>query len=87
MRLQDKIAHDIKGLSKGSMLIPVVSELDKTTVSVATGHQEYHSFCISPRNLTNTARRSHGNGVVPVAILPIPKGMPTLLVPLCMSIF
>ncbi|KAJ2921951.1 hypothetical protein H1R20_g15145, partial [Candolleomyces eurysporus] len=55
------------------MVVPIVSGLDKTTVSVATGHQEYHPFYFSAGNLTNLARRSHGNGVVPIAFLPIPK--------------
>ncbi|TFK17359.1 hypothetical protein FA15DRAFT_683552 [Coprinopsis marcescibilis] len=58
--------------NKGSMLVPIVSGLDKTTVSVATGHQEYHPFYISVGNLTNEARRGHGNGIIPVAFLPIP---------------
>jgi Plavaka transposase len=55
------------------MLVPVISGLDKTTVSVATGHQEYHPFYVSPGNLTNVARRGHSNSVMPVAFLPIPK--------------
>ena len=50
----------------GSMLVPVVAGSDKTTVSVATGHQEYHPIYQSPGNLTNTARRGHGNLVLPV---------------------
>lgn len=29
---------------------------------------------MSPGNLTNIARRAHGNGLLPVAFLPIPKG-------------
>ncbi|KAH6908107.1 hypothetical protein BKA70DRAFT_1104154 [Coprinopsis sp. MPI-PUGE-AT-0042] len=67
----DKIAEDPQ--THGAMLVPVVSGLDKTTVSVATGHQEFHPFYVSAGNLTNAARRGHGNGVVPVAFLPIPK--------------
>ncbi|KAJ7482263.1 hypothetical protein B0H11DRAFT_2418405 [Mycena galericulata] len=46
---------------------------DKTTVSVGTGHQEYHPVYSSPGNITGMARRAHGNGVLPVAFLPIPK--------------
>lgn len=61
------------------MLVPAVTGLDKTTVSVATGHQEYHPVYISAGNLTNMARRSHGAGVTPVAFLPIPKGKCLLL--------
>ncbi|KAG2005024.1 hypothetical protein CC2G_003523 [Coprinopsis cinerea AmutBmut pab1-1] len=72
-READKVAQD--PTTHGSMLLPVISGLDKTTVSVATGHQEYHPFYISPANLTNEARRGHGNGVIPVAFLPIPKGI------------
>ncbi|KAG2005607.1 hypothetical protein CC2G_001999 [Coprinopsis cinerea AmutBmut pab1-1] len=70
-READKVAKD--PATHGSMLVPVISGLDKTTVSVATGHQEYHPFYVSPGNLTNEARRGHGNGVIPVAFLPIPK--------------
>lgn len=57
----------------GIMFIPIISGSDKTTVSVATGHQEYHPVYQSPGNLTNTARRGHGLGVLPTAFLPIPK--------------
>ena len=56
------------------MLVAAVGGSDKTTVSVATGHQEYHPVYVSPANLTNTARRAHGHGVLPLAFLPIPKG-------------
>jgi hypothetical protein len=56
------------------MLVPVIAGSDKTTVSVATGHQEYHPVYVSIGNLTNTARQVHGNGVLQVAFLPIPKG-------------
>ena len=57
------------------MFVPVVAGSDKTTVSVATGYQEYHPVYMSPGNLTNTARRAYGNSVLPVAFLPIPKSM------------
>ncbi|TFK19711.1 hypothetical protein FA15DRAFT_659672 [Coprinopsis marcescibilis] len=68
----DTIYNEVEG-SEGAMLVPIVSGTDKTTVSVATGHQEYHPYYISAGNLTNTARRSHGSGIIPVAFLPIPK--------------
>ncbi|KAH9049031.1 hypothetical protein EDB84DRAFT_1593342 [Lactarius hengduanensis] len=58
----DTISQDKK--THGSMFVPV---------SVATGHQEYHPVYVSLGNIVNTARRGHGNGVVPVAFLPIPK--------------
>ncbi|KAJ7784883.1 hypothetical protein DFH07DRAFT_1054423 [Mycena maculata] len=57
----------------GSAFVPIVAGSDKTTVSVATGHQEYHPVYMSPGVLTGTARRAHGNGVLPAAFLPIPK--------------
>ncbi|EAU82306.2 hypothetical protein CC1G_08918 [Coprinopsis cinerea okayama7 len=57
----------------GTMFVPIVAGSDKTTVSVATGHQEYHPVYMSVGNLHNTARRAHGSGVLPVAFLPIPK--------------
>ncbi|KAF8264616.1 hypothetical protein EI94DRAFT_1772597 [Lactarius quietus] len=63
---QDKEQH-------GSMLIPIIAGSDKTTVSVATGHQEYHPVYASLGNITNTAHCGHGNGIVPVAFLSIPK--------------
>ncbi|KAH9992964.1 hypothetical protein BJV74DRAFT_795662 [Russula compacta] len=67
----DKIAEDIS--NHGAMFVPVVAGSDKTTVSVATGHQEFHPVYMSPGNITNIARRAHGNGLLPVAFLPIPK--------------
>ena len=56
------------------MFVPIVTGSDKTTVSVATGQQEYHPVYVSIGNLSNTMRRAHGNGVLAVAFLPIPKG-------------
>ena len=70
---QNTIAVDRK--THGAMLVPVVSGSDKTTVSVTTGHQEYHPVYQSPGNLTNPARCRHGNGVLPTTFLPIPKGL------------
>ncbi|KAJ6472154.1 hypothetical protein C8R47DRAFT_1296895 [Mycena vitilis] len=57
----------------GAMFVPVVAGSDKTTVSVMTGHQEYHPVYQSPGVLTGVARRAHGHGLLPVAFLPIPK--------------
>ncbi|KAL1740672.1 hypothetical protein HDZ31DRAFT_47033 [Schizophyllum fasciatum] len=67
----DEIAKDPG--THGSMFVAVIGGSDKTTVSVATGHQEYHPVYMSPGCITNTARRGHGKGVLPVAMLPIPK--------------
>ncbi|KAH9038881.1 hypothetical protein EDB85DRAFT_1860083 [Lactarius pseudohatsudake] len=57
----------------GAMFIPIVAGSDKTTVSVTSGHQKYHPVYVSVGNLTNMARHAHGNSVLPVAFLPIPK--------------
>lgn len=57
----------------GAMFVPVCAGSDKTTTTVGTGHQEYHPVYMSPGNLTNVARRARGNGLLPVAFLPIPK--------------
>lgn len=75
---QDEIAKDPR--THGAMLVPVIAGSDKTTVSVATGHQEYHPVYASIGNISNTARRVHGNGVIPIAFLPIPKGLLSLSV-------
>ncbi|KAJ7769301.1 hypothetical protein B0H16DRAFT_1307410, partial [Mycena metata] len=53
--------------------VPLMAGSDKTTLSMAIGHQEYHPVYQSPGVLTGVARGSHGNGVLPVAFLPIPK--------------
>jgi hypothetical protein len=76
--LQDELAKIPE--ARNAMLIPIVAGSDKTTVSVATGHQEYYPVYISPGNLSNMARRSHGSGVLPVAFLPIPKSMSSPLI-------
>jgi hypothetical protein len=57
------------------MFVPVIAGSDKTTVSVATGHQEFHPVYISVGNISGIARRSHKGGVIPATILPIPKGV------------
>ena len=72
---QSTIAQDER--MHGAMLVPIISGSDKTTVSVATGHQEYHPVYESPGVITNTARCAHGNAVLPVAFLPIPKSSPS----------
>lgn len=55
------------------MLVPVILGADKTTVSVATGHQEFHPVYLSLGNLHNNMRRAHGDAVLPIAFLSIPK--------------
>ncbi|KDQ49851.1 hypothetical protein JAAARDRAFT_712917 [Jaapia argillacea MUCL 33604] len=67
----DIIAEDPR--THGAMYVPIVAGSNKTTCLVATGHQEYHLVYMSPGMLTNTAHRGHGNDILPVAFLPIPK--------------
>jgi hypothetical protein len=71
MKGQNIIAED--EATHGAMFVAAIGGSDKTTVSVATGHQEYHPVYVSPSVLTNPARRGHGNAVLPAAFLPIPK--------------
>ncbi|KAH9045837.1 hypothetical protein EDB84DRAFT_1633687 [Lactarius hengduanensis] len=44
-READTISQDKK--THGSMFVPIIAGSDKTTVSVATGHQEYHPVYVS----------------------------------------
>ncbi|KAJ7689175.1 hypothetical protein B0H17DRAFT_1296284 [Mycena rosella] len=67
----DVIAKDVQ--THGTMLVPGVGGSDKTTVSIATSHQEFHPSYLSPGVLTGTVRRGHGNAVLPSSFLPIPK--------------
>ncbi|KIY61449.1 hypothetical protein CYLTODRAFT_447703 [Cylindrobasidium torrendii FP15055 ss-10] len=58
---------------KGVSFMPVVAGSNKTTCSVATGHQSFHPMYQGLGNLDNLARRAHGQGIVPTAFLPMPK--------------
>lgn len=59
----------------GSMLVPIILGADKTVVSVATGTQEFHPLYASAGNVWNDVRRAHGEAVVPLAFLAVPKSM------------
>lgn len=54
------------------MLVPVVLGADKTTCSVATGHQSFHPVYMSLGNIHNEMRHAHRDALVPIAFLPIP---------------
>lgn len=60
----------------GALFVPIILGSDKTTVSVATGHNEYWPLYASIGNIHNNVRRAHGDGVVLVGFLSIPKGIP-----------
>jgi len=69
--LKDKIAEDPK--THGSLFIPIILGSDKTTVSVATGNNEYYPLYASIGNVHNSVRRAHRNAVALVGFLAIPK--------------
>ncbi|KAH7911539.1 hypothetical protein BJ138DRAFT_1237425 [Hygrophoropsis aurantiaca] len=68
----DKIYED-DPTTEGATYVGVVLGSDKTTVSVATGHVEYHPLYLSIGNPHNSVRRAHRNAVTPIAFLAIPK--------------
>ena len=70
--LQDIIAED--PATHGAMFVPVILGSDKTTVSVATGQNEYYPLYLSIGNVHNAVRRAHRNAVQVLAFLAIPHG-------------
>jgi hypothetical protein len=69
--MKDIIAEDPE--THGSVFCPIILGSDKTTVSVATGHNEYWPIYLSIGNIHNNIRRVHCNGVVLLSFLAIPK--------------
>lgn len=69
---QDAIAQDPS--THGAMFVPIILGSDKTTVSVATGQNEYYPLYLSIGNIQNHMRRAHKNALVVIGFLPIPKG-------------
>ncbi|PSR88458.1 hypothetical protein PHLCEN_2v5138 [Hermanssonia centrifuga] len=67
----DLIARDID--SHGAMFCPFILGSDKTTVSVATGQNDYYPLYMSLGNIWNNVRRAHCNAVIVIAFLAIPK--------------
>ncbi|KAF8329950.1 hypothetical protein F5887DRAFT_1064242 [Amanita rubescens] len=57
----------------GSMFVPVILGSDKTTVSIATGQNEYYPLYIANGIVYNSTRRAHKNAVSLLAFLAIPK--------------
>jgi hypothetical protein len=77
LSIQDKIA-ELPG-TQGVMPCGIIIGSDKTTVSVATGQNEYYPLYMSLTNFTNEVRRAHGKSVVLLGFLAIPKGEYSLL--------
>jgi len=69
--MQDIIAQDPD--THRSMFVPIILGSDKTTVSVATGHNQYWPVYMSIGNIHNNTQRAHQNSVVLLGFLAIPK--------------
>ncbi|KAL0060247.1 hypothetical protein AAF712_012957 [Marasmius tenuissimus] len=72
MREANKISEEHPA-SEGAMLCATITGSDKTTVSVATGQNDYYPAYLSNGCLTNNARKSHRGGVSLFMFLAIPK--------------
>ncbi|PPQ73084.1 hypothetical protein CVT24_009448 [Panaeolus cyanescens] len=57
----------------GSTFCPIILGSDKTTVSVATGQNDYYPLYMSNGLVHNNVRRAHRNAVTLIAFLAIPK--------------
>ncbi|GBE85562.1 hypothetical protein SCP_0800790 [Sparassis crispa] len=57
----------------GSMFVPIILGSNKTTVSVATGQNEYYPLYMSIGNVRNNVRQAHRNAVALIGFLAIPK--------------
>ncbi|KAG1852513.1 hypothetical protein F4604DRAFT_1933661 [Suillus subluteus] len=60
-------------LTHGATFIPVILGSNKTTVSVATGQNDYYPLYASIGNVHNNVRHAHRNAVAVVGFLAIPK--------------
>jgi Plavaka transposase len=67
----DRIAENPD--THGALLVPLILGSDKTTVSVATGQNEYYPVYLSIGNVRNNVRRAHRNALVLLGFLAIPK--------------
>ena len=79
MNKQDKIADDES--THGSMFAPVVLGSDKTTVSVATGQNDFYPLYASLGNVHNSVRWAHRNAVSLIRFLAIPKSTYSFIEP------
>ncbi|KAH7904477.1 hypothetical protein BJ138DRAFT_991301, partial [Hygrophoropsis aurantiaca] len=67
----DIIASDPE--THGSTFVPIILGSDKTTVSVATGQNDYYPVYASIGNVRNNVRRAHRDSLALVAFLALPK--------------
>ena len=68
MTLQRTQTHTVQ------MFVPIYLSSDKTTVSVATGQNNFHPVYISVGNIHNGIRHADGGGFMLLAFLPILRG-------------
>ncbi|KAI0364939.1 hypothetical protein BV20DRAFT_1056861 [Pilatotrama ljubarskyi] len=71
-RQSERISEEVPN-SNGAMLVTQVFGSDKTTVSVATGQNDFYPLYMSLGNLHNGVRRAHRDSILPIAFLAIPK--------------
>jgi hypothetical protein len=69
--MKDIIAEDPE--THGSIFSPIILGSNKTTVSIATGHNECWPIYLSIGNIHTTIRQAHRNGIVLLSFLAIPK--------------
>ena len=55
------------------MLVPIIADSDKTTASARTGQVDYWPLYGSIGNIHNNIRHAHGNGLILIGFLAIPK--------------
>lgn len=68
---KDLLAGDER--NHGATFCPIILGSDKTTVSVATGQNEYYPVYMSNGLIYNNVRRAHRGGVSLIGFLAIPK--------------
>ena len=72
---KDIIVGDKEITSEGCTLLPIGMGSDKTTVSVATGQNDYHPLYIFLGNVHNNVRRAHRGAVAVIAFLSVFTGI------------
>jgi hypothetical protein len=55
------------------MLVPIIAGSDKMTVTAGTGQVDYWPIYGSIRNIHNNIRCAHGDGLILIGFLAIPK--------------
>ena len=74
--VQDELANDPQ--NHGATFCPIILGSDKTTVSVATGQNEYYPLYMSNSLVRNNVRRAHRNTLTLISFLAIPKSRSTI---------